>query len=239
MKPTYINHVPVATGEVTVVLSDSAENIMRHSCATAKTVQSIGMGTLIINCGMSHQRFKEYSDAVVTENRAYTTDAQADIFMRSSVRGNLVGEDYLIYEVLRTANIGTLIIAGWEWTSSSWRRKERLLFLLRELMEDYNLTIIIYSQATTNPVAGKSDRGGIGKLALLAIGIVRLEVSEDLENVRPKVLPLCAKESEWDAAGRSAQLLINKIKGIRGEKGKEEDGGMKEGSTPNPLEKGA
>ena len=119
--------------------------------------------------------------------------------------------------VLGNANIGTVIIAGWEWTSSSWRRKERLLFYLRELMEECGITVIVYSQATTNPTAGKNDRGGIGKLAMLAVGIVRLEASEDLESVRPKVLPMVIKKDEWEAAERSAQLLVNKMNELQGE----------------------
>ena len=226
MKLSYINHVPIAPGELSVILAESAEDIMRHSCALALKAQSIGMGTLIINCGMSDRRFKEKSDGIVTDSSAGIPPAScrrdagvtlADIFMRSSTRGNLIGDMELMKGVLGNANIGTVIIAGWEWTSSSWRRKERLLFYLRELMEECGITVIVYSQATTNPTAGKNDRGGIGKLAMLAVGIVRLEASEDLESVRPKVLPMVIKKDEWEAAERSAQLLVNKMNELQGE----------------------
>ena len=65
MKLSYINHVPIAPGELSVILAESAEDIMRHSCALALKAQSIGMGTLIINCGMSDRRFKEKSDVLL------------------------------------------------------------------------------------------------------------------------------------------------------------------------------
>ena len=112
MKLSYINHVPIAPGELSVILADSAEDIMRHSCALAVKAQSIGMGTLIINCGMSDRRFKEKSDKIITEGRTETSSAKADIFMRSSTRGDLIGDMELMKGVLGNANIGTVIIAG-------------------------------------------------------------------------------------------------------------------------------
>ena len=60
MKNSYLNNVPVTHGEVTVVISDNAESLMKHSCKLANSASDAGIGTMLINCGMSERRFRKH-----------------------------------------------------------------------------------------------------------------------------------------------------------------------------------
>jgi hypothetical protein len=204
---TYINNVPIRHGEVTVVTSDNATATMQHSSRLAKNTQKAGVPVLLINCGMSDKRFREYFYA-----EHDTPSNKKGVYLMSSVRGDLIGERGDVEQIVFEAGIGVIIIAGWEWTSSSWRRKQRLLFYLRELMAEQDVAIIIYSHVSNAPVAGEIDHGGLGKLSLLAMFIVVLEVSEELETVAPKPPAIVYNTmEEYEAAERSALVLINKI----------------------------
>lgn len=211
---TYVNNVPLAHGELSIVLSDNAEKIMQHSHNLAATVQEGGVGVLLINCGISERRFREHA--------GYPEGTKAPHYMiRTSYRGDLIGEGADIREIVDVCKIGIVIIAGWEWASSSYRRKERLLYFLRALMAEREVAVIVYSQASTKPVVGKYDRGGVGKLAMIAAAIITDSASASLETYRPKPFPIVAATTDdMNAAERSAQLLINKINDLRGDKPK-------------------
>ena len=216
MKRAYINNIPLRHGEITVVTSDNAVATMQHSSRLAESVQKAGVSTLLINCGMSDKRFKEY----FYDNHDQSVK-KPELVLYSSVRGNLIGEREALDQIITEVGIGVIVLAGWEWASSSWRRKERLLFYLRELMEDRDVAIIIYSHVSNSPVAGQIDKGGLGKLSLLAMFIAELDASEEMEKQVPKAPPIVYHNyEEYLAAERSAQLLINKINGLGGQDGK-------------------
>ena len=215
MKRAYINNVPLRHGEVTIITSDNAMATMQHSSRLAESIKNAGSPTLLINCGMSDKRFKEYfyenHDAAVKNH---------EIVLYSSIRGDLIGEREAIDQIVVEAGIGVVIIAGWEWTSSSWRRRQRLLFYLRELMEDRDVAIIIYSHTANAPVAGEIDHGGVGKLALLAMFVIELNTVEELEKQVPIAPSVCYRTyEEYLEAERSAQVMLSKINGLQGEEG--------------------
>ena len=212
MKKTYINQIPLAHGELTVIVSDHAEKVMRHSCKLAKSVKEAGVSALLINCGMSDARFREHSGYPEEANPA------AHLVIKSSIRGDLIGERVEIDQIISECNIRVLIIAGWEWAASGFRRKERLLFYLREIMKEYGIAVICYTQRAAKPVAGKYDRGGIGKLSMLAIAIFRDDISDTLEKAVPKPPPLVIhSDDEMLEAERSAQLLAREINNFQSE----------------------
>ena len=221
VKTVFVKNIPMAHGEVSVVLADNAEQLMQHSCRLAETIKQYGLGVLLINCGMSDRRFRKHAleatscrteQAVDLMGQYHAMDAvKPQIMLHSSVCGDLVGEADTIRGLVAQCPAQVVIVAGWEWTSSGYRRKERLLYALREMMEEKDVIVIIYSQAQTKPVLGRYDRGGIGKLAMLAISIVTITASDILEAASPKRKPLVASGSEWEEAERSAQLLANKI----------------------------
>ncbi len=210
---TYVNNIPVAHGELSIVMSDNAEKVMKHSSALAQKIKDAGVGVLLVNCGMSDRRFREHAGYPEECN------PKTHYMIRTSYRGDLIGERAEIEQVVRECKIAVVIISGWEWTSNSYRRKERLIYFLRELMAEKGIAVIIYSQAPTKPVIGKYDRGGVGKLSMLAIAIISDEAAGILEKAGPKPPPLVYNgRQELEAMERSAQLLASKINNLQVEK---------------------
>ncbi len=225
VKTVYIKNIPVAHGEISVVLADDAEKLMRHSCQVGEQIKRAGLGVLLINCGMSDRRFRNHAREATTalegqpfEHMPYATgtDAPKEMLIHSSVAGDLIGEMDLLSGLVAQCAIGVVIIAGWEWTSSGYRRKERLLYAIREMMRKYDVAVVIYASAKTNSQPGKCDRGGIGRLAMLAVSILNLDAADMLESVSPKPLPIVATKKDWEDAERSAQLLGSKINELGG-----------------------
>lgn len=236
MNTAYVNNVPICHGEITVIVSDHAEKTIHHSCKLAETIQKAGVSTLLINCGVSAQRFREAApkpdvtiiqgedgpsiriDGMPHEYYKFPDDenpevvrARPHMVVHNSTRGDLIGDAKDFDRLILECGIRTVIISGWEWASDSWRKKERLFYFLRRIMEEHDIAVIIYSQASTHPVAGMHDRGGIGKLAMLAYTITDLKTITTLEEVSPKPPPIVATPSQMREAERSAQLLANKI----------------------------
>lgn len=203
---SYINNVPIRQGEVTIVTSESAEASMVHSCRFGDSTAKAGVSTLILNCAMSDKRFKEYFHA----NHKWQNSTPQLLF-KSSVRGNLVGDAEAIEQLCSESHIGMVIILGWEWTSSGSRRKERLLHFLRSLMEDYNIAVVVYSHCYNAPKPGHIDKGGVGKLALLAMFVAEITASDELEKACPKPKPMSFSMKDVQDAEESARLLIRKI----------------------------
>ena len=229
VKTSFVNNIPLAHGEITVVMGDHAEQVLQHSCKLAEQVYKAGVGVLLVNCGVSDRRFR--AAAPDSNVLVYPTDEGLEIYidgllnketintkphlvLHSSVRGNLVGETEDFHRLTLECGVKVIILSGWEWASSSYRRKERLLYFLREIMADLDIAVVIYSQSSTKPVAGYNDRGGIGKLGMLALHIVRLEMSKKIDEVAPKPPPLVGTENDLWEAEISAQLLASKINNL-------------------------
>ena len=204
---TYINNIPLETGEITVLMHHSAEAITQHACQTAQTVRGHGLGVLLLNCATSSLRFNRTAENYITKE---SRNRKPHLYTATMERGNLADERSYIEEMIDSAGVNVLIISGWEWTSSSWRRKERLIYLLRELAERKKVAILVYSQSRTEPTLGEYDRGGIGRLAMIAYAIERIAFSEQTKDIS-KPPPLITTEMDREAAERSAQLLVSNI----------------------------
>lgn len=221
MKITHVNSVPLAHGELSVVLSQSAENMLIHSTKLASEIRSHGVNTLLINCGVSANRFNEHVMPVTTISDWFykykKDEKETKLVPYSTCRGDLVGDSDTITQIVSCAGIGVVIIMGWEWTSSSWGRRERLLYFLRLLMQEHNVAIIVYSQATTEPTVGVYDRAGIGKLGMMCVAIIKDTTSTELEKVSPRPEPIVVTPTEWAEAQRSVELLVNKVNDLQEE----------------------
>ncbi|HEY6171617.1 MAG TPA: hypothetical protein VIX80_05095, partial [Candidatus Kapabacteria bacterium] len=68
----------------------------------------------------------------------------------------------------------------------------------------------------TEPTVGIYDRGGIGKLGMMCVAIIKDETSTELEKVAPRPKPIVVTPKEWAEARRSAQLSNNKVNGLEG-----------------------
>jgi hypothetical protein len=210
---TYIDNVPSETGEITVLMHEHADTVTHHACKTAQAIRQHNLGVLLINCATSKRRFEHTADDYITKD---SRNKRPHLYTITMERGNLADEKNYIEEMIDAAGVNVLIITGWEWTSSSWRRKERLLFLLREWAERKDVAIIIYSQSRTEPTTGIYDRGGIGKLAMIAFAIQRIDTVEQTRNI-PKPPPLIFNEEVRAAADRGAQFIASQLRSYGGD----------------------
>jgi hypothetical protein len=206
-------------------MSNHADEIRRHSCSLAAAVQKAGVGTMLINCGISDQRFREDApkpDVKIAQDEEgepevhfLTKSEKSHLLIHTSIRGDLVDDMYDFNRLIHECGIGVIILAGWEWASNSWRKKERLLYRLRELMADTDVAIIVYSMNPVMPVAGMLTRGSVGRLSTIAFAVTNIITSEKLEAEAPKPPPIVASKYDMDRAAESAQLLTNKINGLQ------------------------
>lgn len=236
MKQSMINlaHVkstPIAEGEISVVISDDAEDMMRHAADVAITTQKAGAGVMLVNCGMSVRRFNEHMAPFKPKRDMYYHDPDcrkpgAKLVVFDSVIGDLVSDLGIVESMVMNARLRVVIIMGWEWTSNSSRRKERLLFALRDMVTKFNVAVLIYSQVTTEPEAGKADKGGLGRLSQIAVSIIKQSTIAQHEAVIPAkplevIVPdLPAEESvvaEVAALSESAQLVDKEINELQDE----------------------
>jgi len=211
MNTTYVNNIPITHGEVSVIMSDSVTESAKHAASLAKEIQSHGVNVLVLNCAMSDQRFNYIANPIIdggggsagippasrgkqaAEGAGGTPalrNKKTHLEIRSCVRGNVIDERDMIDYVIAECRVRVVILCGWEWTSSSYRRKERLLYYLREIMEEHDVAVLVYSSVRTNPEPGRPDRGGLGRLAELAVYITRLDAAEELKQTVKKPKPI-------------------------------------------------
>ncbi len=216
----FCKNVPMRHGELTVMVGDRAEDSMIHSSKLGTALQRAGVGTLIINCGMSGRRFREHFDAHHKET--YTAPR---LVLRNTYRGDLASEGESLYHFIRESGITVVVVVGWEWAADTYRRRQRLLRFFREIMEELEVAIVVYAHTNSEPVAGKLDHGGLGKLALLARYSGTVEAMEELSDVAPTAPPLVGRsEADLVNAEKSVDALVRNITGIRVENRSDEGG---------------
>jgi len=210
--PKHILNVPLEHGEISVVLADNAEEMLRHSAKFATDCSNLGVGVMLVNCGLSERRFNEHTEHI----KKYPScdhlpkKQKPRLIAYNSTEGDLIGDSGTIEAMFYQAKVSVVIIMGWEWTSSTYARKERLLYFMRKLARQGN-AVVVYSQARTNPTAGKPDRAGIGKLAMLAYGIVNVQGAIEAAKIAPSPTPIVATTDEMEKVEKNIQLVMNKI----------------------------
>src|SRR6187455_152840 len=119
---SHVNSVPIAEGEISVVLSDDAEDMMRHAAGVSLATQKAGAGVMLVNCGMSARRFNTYMQPHKPKRDMYyyhpdTRSKEAKLVVYDSVVGDLVGDIESVKTMVFHGRVKVLIIMGWEWTS--------------------------------------------------------------------------------------------------------------------------
>src|SRR5690348_11056114 len=98
MKTTRIYNIPVTEGEVTIVRTLAAADVMKHSCRFAQASRKTGSGVLIVNTGLSKRRFKEAAcEAGIEVNQVRDTNAMVSpgktpLIIQTSLAGELSSE---------------------------------------------------------------------------------------------------------------------------------------------------
>lgn len=209
-------------GEISVVLADDINDLAKHACHVAKQLTDIGLGVQLLNCGMTNRRFWKIARKEVGEklDNLSTTGA---LCLKTMIRGNLYAEHETLQTQRESCGTEVIIVCGWEWASKSWKLKEDLIFHLREIAESEEVAVIIYSQARTSPKLGHFDRGGIGKLATMALDINRIDYDEESPKIpapqiyKPETVADLIREAEANRAAlekekvvESGELSVNK-----------------------------
>jgi hypothetical protein len=212
---SFINNVPISQGELTVIVSDTADDMLRHSAQLATDTHALGLGVVLINCGITRTRFNEYTEHITkcTDSSYYGKKHIPRLVGYTSEVGNLVNDEYAFRSLRAHAKASVFIIVGWEWSSDSYLRKDKLMFMLRKLLDEGS-TIIIYTQTRTKPIPGKMDRGGIGKLATLARSISSIDAVVASHKSAPAENPVVSTEDEMKNVGKQIQSIKNNINGL-------------------------
>ncbi|HET9136817.1 MAG TPA: hypothetical protein VFO76_09275 [Candidatus Kapabacteria bacterium] len=217
MKTTRIYNVPVTDGEITIVRTLAAADVMKHSCGFAQALRKKGSGVLIVNTGLSKRRFKEAACEAgievnqVRETNAMVSPGKTSLIIQTSLAGELSKELESIRTLCKEAKISVVVITGWEWTSSSYRRKEQLLFGLRQLLNDLDIAVVIYTQSPQYVTCGQYSRGGVGKLAMLAYDVVDYDPINELPKEEMGSVEGIEERKPRPVLGGGAQLGTNKI----------------------------
>lgn len=202
------NNIKIEPGEITIVLADDMNALVNHACHMAKAFAEKKTPTHLVNAGMASRRFWGIARSIAPE---HITERHGSRFfhIKSTIRGELYNERSYIGNIRERMNTKVLIICGWEWASKNSRLKQDLLFELRAFAEEMNMAIIVYSQASTDPVPGHIDRGGVGKIASIALSIVRID--EEDEVVEKAQEPIKISPEDEEKAQKFAQLVTKKI----------------------------
>jgi hypothetical protein len=214
----YFN-VPLTSGEITLIVGRSAEDALRHSTTFARQFASIENAptVMLVNCGISERRFNAHTENIprYRDRDSMPVHKRPPIMSYNSTRGDLISDMGAISGMMCHADAGVLIIIGWEWTSSNYTRRQRLIYFLRELLAD-GIAIIIYAQTETNPVAGKNDRGGVGRLSALAFAVIEIETVERTAESMPSEKPVFMDAAEEDRIEREIQLMSSNFNNLQG-----------------------
>lgn len=219
METAYVNNVPLAHGELSLVMSVSADEAVHHSWQLATECQRLGIGVLLVNTGFSKRRFtmadpRDHRASAAKRESSQTREPL--LMVHSSNRGNVVGEANEIAQVVRDCKIGVVIFTSWEWSASNYGRSRSLRYFLREIMEDEEVAVIVYSQAPTTPKPGYYDRGGTGRLAEMAVGVADVRGTFETQAASPRPGPIVAtstyeRRAMEETVRRATQLVANEI----------------------------
>jgi hypothetical protein len=220
MKFTYYHGVAAAAGEISVVMSKDAEQMVRHCASLAAEIQRKGIGSMVINCGITERRFNEHFTPIATagsRNIRPENRKSVPLIRHSTRRGDLVDRADLIREFITSHNVKVVVIMGWEWTSSSYRRSQELLYILRDLAETHDVSIIVYTQRISKAEPGKYDRSGIGRLGMLAVAVSTVDNTEESSGINETMSEPEMSVEDHYSAKMGVTLLINKINNLQGE----------------------
>lgn len=152
--------------EITVFSGDNATRNLEASLLQAKMLRNLNRSVYYLNT--SHTSWAYGAQAREILGPDATTMFMQRFQGTTITRGNLarVREDVL--NAINFAGASVVIINSWEYASCGSRFREDLMFFLKRLVTEEEITVIVWSQTDTEAEAGTIKRSGIGKLAGLA-----------------------------------------------------------------------
>lgn len=209
----------VAYGEITVFCGP--DNRSNAVAGFRKAIEMIDRGgfrkALVINT-VSSTRWALETGRGVAPGRVGQRPAENDVVVCSSDVGRLWQSATDIRELIERHGFDVIILNSWEMASFDSRMRDRLIFELRGLIEDFGVTVLVYSgcQMRETAPAGVTKRSSLGRLSVTAARIVDIRADEEmieamreeagLERTMTPMLPLERVAAE-QAATREGKAL--------------------------------
>jgi hypothetical protein len=181
----------VVFGDINVFIGDNIRDNTRSALRKAmQFVEGCSAKVLMLNTSTG-QRWA-LAQARQIDPRRIGDQVKNDIRVMGSVSGDLCKEFHRIVDMIDRHGIRIIIINSWEFASENSRYRERLLFQLRRICEEYGVTVLAYSHQKH---VGSRDAGrathGLAKLSAVAANICSIQ--SDL------TLPPEEEESKYEA----------------------------------------
>lgn len=160
-------------GEVNVVLAsdaisatNSAADLVKAFNAEERRVYSVNTvyNMRVLNAMLRKRLGPDYP----------IDDRRNKLFYFSSEQHGELGRSQSLRCEVGWDNYDVVIVTTWEMAARSYRYRAELIYDLVDL-SSHGVTVVIYSTATTEPKSGRADRGGIGRLAIVASNILSIE----------------------------------------------------------------
>lgn len=170
----------IAKNDITVFCGDNIRNNTIAAYRKAMDLVMVGFDHSLVLNTSTNQRW------ALREARALNPVVIGDdpnehlVTVKGFACGDLCNHFDQIKSLIERHNMKLLIINSWEFTSSTPRYKDKLLFQLRCLIEQYDISILIYAERTnisSNDV-GRTTRGALGKLSAVAAKIMHVDTDE-------------------------------------------------------------
>jgi hypothetical protein len=172
--------------EVTIFRGDHAERNLDASLRQALMLRNLNRSVYYINSSFSAWTFMARAREILGKNA--TSGFMPRFRCLTAPRGQLAKRHRELRDDIGSASV--VIINSWEFASCTPRLANDLLFFLRSLVTEDEITVIVWSQTDTNAEVGTIKHGGVGKLAAIA------------RHIEP-----IAQALEIDANVRAAQML--------------------------------
>ena len=195
----YQDHSPAIERDLRIALADInifcgpvIENNTRAACQKGLALISSGYfrKALVLNCS-SNQRWAMRIARTVANDTTISNKLSTPVCVMGMPQGMLSRQLANIREYILQAGVDVILINSWEFSSCNARFREELIFALRGLMEDTNVTVIIFSQANVKEFKpGTIMRGTLGRLSALASTIAPVENSDDESIAKPETVPI-------------------------------------------------
>jgi len=221
---------------------------LRHACQIVESHK--GESVLYINTVQTVWKIADSIRKNVPKPEKYIADyylpddTRSDcVYFMTSDSGELHKEKEKILNFMRNHKVKTVIVNSWEFAAKNSRLREALLFIFRGLNNgdrnpkykpdskeyepyfatDYQpATVIIYAEAIlSTPQAGKINRGGFGKLAMIADQVISLESevgspeSGVVENISKKSKVKSQKEEVVETRLHNSNIPVTTIEELR------------------------
>lgn len=150
--------------EVTIFQGDHAERNLDASLRQALMLRNLNRSVYYINSAFSAWTFMARAREILGKNA--TSGMMPRFNCLTAPRGQLARRHRELRSDIGSASV--VIINSWEFASCTPRLATDLLFFLRSLVTEDEITVIVWSQSDTNAEAGTIKHGGVGKLAAIA-----------------------------------------------------------------------